>query len=141
VPQLGKAIFRSQRPNARNWRFEHSRFSGDQNPPAQSAGWPEIEGGFAETGKTRFDRECVVADAVTCEPVSAAEFPANREINREFCRIRPRRRFTVVNRQTNSMLCSRIPYATEQGIILGEQGILKKEQGVFTGQNQSIRLS
>ena len=27
-------------------------------------------------------------DAVQCEPVSAFEFPANREINREFWRIR-----------------------------------------------------
>ena len=29
-----------------------------------------------------------MADAVTYEPVSTAKFPANREINREFCRIR-----------------------------------------------------
>ena len=28
-----------------------------------------------------------LADAVTFEPVSTANFPANREINREFCRI------------------------------------------------------
>ena len=28
---------------------------------------------------------CVVADAVAIEPVSASNFPANREINREFC--------------------------------------------------------
>jgi hypothetical protein len=29
--------------------------------------------------------DCVVADAVDLEPVSASKFPANREINREFC--------------------------------------------------------
>jgi hypothetical protein len=29
-----------------------------------------------------------VADAVTVEPVSASEFPANREKNREFCQFR-----------------------------------------------------
>jgi hypothetical protein len=28
--------------------------------------------------------DCVADDAVICEPVSAANFPANREINREF---------------------------------------------------------
>jgi ketosteroid isomerase-like protein len=31
---------------------------------------------------------CVVADAVQVEPVSTPKFPANREINREFCRLR-----------------------------------------------------
>jgi hypothetical protein len=30
----------------------------------------------------------LVAHAVAVEPVSIPEFPANREINREFCRIR-----------------------------------------------------
>jgi hypothetical protein len=32
-------------------------------------------------------REWMVADAVAFEPVSTPEFPANREINREFCKI------------------------------------------------------
>ena len=32
--------------------------------------------------------DCVVADAVALETVSASKFPANREINREFRRIR-----------------------------------------------------
>ncbi len=31
----------------------------------------------------------MVADAVAVEPVSASDFPANREINRENRRIRP----------------------------------------------------
>jgi hypothetical protein len=30
-----------------------------------------------------------VADAVAVEPVSASKFPANREINREFCQFCP----------------------------------------------------
>jgi hypothetical protein len=30
-----------------------------------------------------------VADAVAVEPVSQVEFPANREINREFCQFCP----------------------------------------------------
>ena len=35
------------------------------------------------------DTYIVAADAVTVEPVSASSFPANREINREFCTFRP----------------------------------------------------
>ena len=35
-------------------------------------------------GKSLVARECVVADAVDVEPVSASEFPANREKNGEF---------------------------------------------------------
>src|SRR6516162_8987769 len=38
-------------------------------------------------GKSLFAPDCVVADAVGVEPVSASNFPANREINREISRI------------------------------------------------------
>ena len=66
--------------------------------------------------------DCVVADAVQVEPVSSAEFPANREKNREFCRngmsVRQRLQITACSE------LSKIPYSTEQGIILAEQGIL-----------------
>jgi hypothetical protein len=40
-------------------------------------------------GKSLFAPDCVVADAVAVEPVSQVEFPANREINREFCQFSP----------------------------------------------------
>ena len=36
-----------------------------------------------KVGKSPFDRDCVVADAVYVERVSTTKFPANREINRE----------------------------------------------------------
>jgi hypothetical protein len=36
--------------------------------------------------KSLLARKCVVAEAVVVEPASAVEFPANREISREFCR-------------------------------------------------------
>jgi hypothetical protein len=36
-----------------------------------------------KVGKSPFDWNCVVADAVYVERVSATKFPANREINRE----------------------------------------------------------
>jgi len=39
------------------------------------------------TGKSLRPQERVVADAVAVEPVSTVKFPANREKNREFCKI------------------------------------------------------
>jgi hypothetical protein len=45
---------------------------------------PPIRDYSSKVGKTPFDdRDCVVADAVYVERVSATKFPANREINRE----------------------------------------------------------
>jgi hypothetical protein len=66
----------------------------------------------------------VVADAVTVEPVSISKFPANREINREFHRIRPLGAILKADMRAISKAFSQIPYATEQGIISAEQGIL-----------------
>ena len=76
----------------------------------------------------------MAADAVAFEPVSTPKFPANREINREFRRIRLLGAILKADTGANSEACSEIPYATEQGIILAEQGILVQEQGIFTGQ-------
>ena len=56
-------------------------------------------------------------DAVRCEPVSAGKFSANRENNREFCRIRPYRAIFARRQPANSMACREIAYATEQGIL------------------------
>jgi hypothetical protein len=71
----------------------------------------------------------VVADAVGFEPVSTPKFPANREKNREFHRIRALGAILKADTRANSEACSEIPYATEQGIISKEQGILAQEQG------------
>jgi hypothetical protein len=65
----------------------------------------------------------VVADAVDVEPVSSPEFPANREINREFRQIRLLGAILHADTRANSEACSEIPYATEQGIFAKEQGI------------------
>src|SRR5207302_138501 len=54
---------------------------------------PQIAGYSSETGKHRFASDCVVVDAVRCEPVSASNFPDNREINREFAKFSRMRRF------------------------------------------------
>jgi hypothetical protein len=82
-------------------------------------------------------KDCVVADAVAFEPVSTPVFPANREINREFCRTRPLCMILKVDTRAKSKAFSQIPYAIEQGIILAEQGILAQEQGILPGQNQN----
>jgi len=49
-------------------------------------------------------QDCVVADAVTVEPVSATKFPANRENNRELCRFRSESAILVASRLANSIL-------------------------------------
>jgi hypothetical protein len=71
--------------------------------------------------------EFMVADAVAVEPVSTPEFPANREINREFHQIGPLCKILKADTRADSKASSEIPYATEQGIILAEQGILVYE--------------
>jgi hypothetical protein len=73
----------------------------------------------------------VVADAVAFEPVSTPKFPANREKNREFCRIRPLSAILKADTPAISETCSEIPYVTEQGNILEEQGIPAEEQGIL----------
>ena len=65
----------------------------------------------------------MVADAVAVEPVSTPKFPANREINREFRRIRQLGAILKADTRANSEACSEIPYSTEQGIFAKEQGI------------------
>jgi hypothetical protein len=74
--------------------------------------------------------DCVVADAVLVEPVSKREFPANREINREFRQIPARGAILIADTRTNSDACSKIPYLAEQGIFAKEQGICTREQGI-----------
>jgi hypothetical protein len=72
----------------------------------------------------------VVEDAVRYEPVSGAEFPANREINREFRQIRPLDAILNADTRANSEACSKIPYSAEQGIFCEKQGICTGEQGI-----------
>ena len=73
----------------------------------------------------------MVADAVAVEPVSTPEFPANREINREFHQIGPLCKIRKADTRADSKASSEIPYATEQGILPAEQGINFKEQGIL----------
>jgi hypothetical protein len=59
----------------------------------------------------RGDRTAMQSDAN-----SSLHQPANREINREFCLIRPFTAIFVSDQRADSMAYSGIPYVTEQGI-------------------------
>jgi hypothetical protein len=80
----------------------------------------------------------VVAEAVQVEPVSTPKFPANREINREFRRIRAPGAIFIAGTRANSKACRKIPYSAEQGINSAEQGILLQEQGIFPAKSEII---
>src|SRR5262245_26970412 len=51
-----------------------------------------------------------------------SKFPANRENNREFRRIRPSTAIFVSDQRPDSIACSQIPYAAEQGIFAAITG-------------------
>jgi len=66
---------------------------------------------------------------IQVEPVSTREFPANREINREFRRIRLLSAISKADTRANSEACSEIFHSIEQRIFAKEQGICVREQG------------
>ena len=70
-----------------------------------------------------------MAHAVAVEPVSMAQFPANREINRDIPQIRPREMILNADTRAKSGTCGEIPYATKQGISSKEQGICTQRTG------------
>jgi hypothetical protein len=64
--------------------------------------------------------------------------PANREINREFCKFVASGAPETLNSGVVAGLLMQIPYSTEQGIISAEQGILAREQGISLARNKII---
>jgi hypothetical protein len=62
--------------------------------------------------------------------LQASKFPANREINREFCKIQRSAPNLRAWTRANPKACNKIPYSTEQGIFAREQGICTREQGI-----------
>src|SRR5665647_2478741 len=62
----------------------------------------------------------------------------NREINREFRQIDPLCAISKADTQVNSKTCSKIPYATEQGINSAEQGIPAQQQGILSAKSEII---
>jgi hypothetical protein len=81
----------------------------------------------------------VVADAVAVEPVSTPKFPANREKNREFCKLVAFAAAETPNRAVVAGLLMQIPCSMEQGIILVEQGIPAQEQGILRAKTEVHR--
>ena len=69
-----------------------------------------------------------MADAVVVEPVSTAKIPANREKNREFCKIVASGAPETANNGVVTGRPMRIPCSTKQGIVLAEQAILALEK-------------
>jgi hypothetical protein len=64
----------------------------------------------------------LVADAVQVETVSTTKFPANREKNREFCKIVASEAAEIPNSGLVTGRCSQIPYSTEQGKLGARTG-------------------
>jgi hypothetical protein len=81
----------------------------------------------------------LVADAVYLEPVSASEFPANREIYREFRRIRPPGSILEADTHGNSRACSGIPYAKRTGNYFEGTGNSSGGTGNFTCKYRNCR--
>jgi hypothetical protein len=82
--------------------------------------------------------ELVAEDAVSCEPVSAPNFPANREFNREFRRIRPSTAIFVSDQPARSIGCSQIPYAMKQGILKCISGNFYRGRGKMRNAGMSL---
>jgi hypothetical protein len=59
-------------------------------------------------------------------------FPANREFYREFFKIAASGAPETVNSIVIAGLPMRIPYSSDQGIILVKQGILERDQGILS---------
>ena len=85
----------------------------------------------------QFEREVIgerVRDKIAASKLRTRlqpKFPANRENNREFCRIGPNYSILASIRRANSMACSQIPYAVEQGIFGGITGKFFQRTGNF----------
>ena len=129
---------KGQRQKAQNCPMRLSRLAETAFRRPQPRKSAQIRGLWCRVRDFGDGEKCVVADAVTVEPVSTAEFPANREKNREFCKIATSGAATTANNTVVTGLPVQIPYSTEQGIILAEHGILAQEQGILSAELQSL---
>jgi hypothetical protein len=109
---------RRQEQRDRKLRAKKPATGGQARKSPQSAGQPDW----------------MVAHAFQVEPVSAGKFPANREINREFCKIQRSATNLRAWTRANPMACSEIPCSAEQGIFAKEQGICTLRTGNFSRQ-------
>jgi hypothetical protein len=78
-----------------------------------------------------------VADAVIAEPVSTAQFPANREINRDYFDSGADSVSGVYISPMILRAYGQIPYSSDQGVSGREQGISGNHQGKFVSVHVS----
>src|SRR5262245_32337398 len=129
-------------PGQRKMRHYVAR-STDQGSRRRS-GWnktPPIRGLSRVLRKSPQTCDCVVADAVGFERVSASRFPANREINRECYQIRPPSGILAAGNRTDSIPCDRIPYGTEEGFFCGISGDFFYGTGKIFFPNRQLRAA
>jgi hypothetical protein len=72
----------------------------------------------------------VAEDAVRCEPVWSAKFPASREFSRETSKNASLERFLRPEYEHDQRVGAKFLARKEQGILALEQGILSSEQGL-----------
>jgi hypothetical protein len=90
-------------------------------PVTQSA-WPAPRrnvGGSPHPEITPQKPHCLADDAVQIGPVSRPEFPANREINREFCGFWPSAAIFASDQVANSMLAAKFPTQQNREFFAG----------------------
>src|SRR5262245_7241567 len=102
----GATLHQSRRPQAHGARGHEEADRGRMVNRFLSSMGIMLDNFGAKPLKTKEPQPCMVVDALQIEPVSKLKFPANREINREFCRFRPLARFSAPNREANSVACS-----------------------------------
>src|SRR5262249_47896015 len=71
-------------------------------------------------------------------PCLRTKFPANREINREFCKFGASAAISASSQRANSKACRQIPYATEQGIFAAITGNFFAITGKFNRASSEI---
>ena len=79
-------------------------------------------------------------EAVSCEPVSAAGFPANREKYREFLEFREDSAELIPHSSPKSMTYNKIPYESEQGFSSRRTGNLAAISRKFAQRLAMCRL-
>src|SRR6187200_2688511 len=77
------------------------------------------------------NRGKMVAHAVQVEPVSIAEFPANREINRDIRQIGSREPISIANTRAKLQTCGKISLRNRTGNYFGETGYSHARIGNF----------
>ena len=120
---------KGQRQKAQNCPMRLSRLAETAFRRPQPRKSAQIRGLWCRVRDFGDGEKCVVADAVVVELVSAAQFPANREKNRDF---RNSLLFLGPDAARVPMIWgheSRIPYSLEQGFFQKDQGISGSYQG------------